>query len=315
MADPADKPDLLDNAPFGEVAPSSLPLATFVRLPQDTNFDLDLYTQTGLSARLDIHTVRTLEQHRSAIQQSISSFYSRRTITFALDAHLKRTPANAAVLDKIAAQEIKPLHKLVSTAHQMANSGIEQLVSLLSHAKIWENGTYSAELFQSTCGLLFDLFVLDQVHYAKKAISLDIKALSAMMSPANARTIALSAPIATWLDQENAVFSALAKGLSGDIFVASATSLYRYIKGTVSSDHTIVRGQKYTLIISLYMLLELCPACFPPADIPFLKKLVEATPNVPLYHEFYFNLIGAAPRMKILTSAVATFTAVQMDPA
>lgn len=283
--------DELQSLQLVDMAPNSAPQATFLRLPNETTYDHSLYLQTGMSATTDITQIRVIDECLEAIQRSISKFYCRRSIMEPLQKYLKATPENTAALVEIAKRYADPLVKVINDAMEQAQASSQKLFSILSAKNQWVAGQYSIELIVKVCELIFKLFVLDKLRSAKTAVIIDLEALSDIISKGSSATVVTSA-MTKWLKDPDSIEKALLDALRpipGDQMELVSHIFWKYIKEALAGE-PMLPEEKYALLVSLAILVKVCPRAFQMGEAAAVKNLFEQTPFVPLYHEFAFNI-------------------------
>ena len=288
-----------------DIAPNSVPQATFLRLPNDPCYEQGLYLPTDMTPTGNITEIHVLHERMDVLNTVISKFYSHRSIMEPLQDYVKENPSNAKDLAPIAKQYTDPLVKLVNEAMDQAHQCAQHLQQIFSNKEMWTNGHYSVELLEAVCETIFRLFVLDKLRSSKKAVAFDLTALNQMMIAGTASGVVTPA-MTKWLNDSDSIERDLLDALKlvpSDLMGISGQIFYRYIKETLSSESMMLPDSKYALLISLAVFMKVSPTTFSQTEANFVRQLFETTPYIPLYCEFAVNICEFVSKTELFKSS------------
>ncbi|OHS92974.1 hypothetical protein TRFO_12163 [Tritrichomonas foetus] len=296
-----------------DVSPSSVPQATFVRLPNETCFNHELYAHTNMTAVSNINDINRLQGFSKQLDLFISKFYTRRSIMAPVQKYLRDHPANPAVANKIAIAQAQPLVELLRNTIQTVIDSGKAIATIIQNAQQWNTGAYSEELLSNICRTIYRLFVLDKLHQAKRSIKADITGL-AQLSGSGANV--LNQNINSFLNNPDVIEKSLFEALrptQSDILQKVTGIFYNYIKVELQNENSVIAEHKYVLMISLAFFMKLCPLAIPPTELPAIKTVFETCPYIPLIHEYSMNIISYLQPLDIFKNHGITLTPQPID--
>ena len=297
-----------------ESSPNSVPQATFVRLPNETCFDHNLYSHTDSSAVSNLTEIRKLEQFHELLETSMSKFYSRRSIISAISKYIKNRQYDPQAASRIATAQAQPLIELLNQTIDTIMKSTEYLATLFNNSQLWGTGSYSEELIYAICVLIFKLFVLNKLSQAKNSIKNDLIGLAQLSGGgASFMNNSIKSFFGTPDVIENQMIESFRKTNQQNLVYVTSI-FYRFIKNAIQSQYSVIHDQKYVLLVSLAFLMKISPSSIPPAEVPSIKVFYDTCPYIPLYHEYSINIINYLSPLSLFKQPGCTFFPQPADP-
>lgn len=276
---------------------SSVPQSVLVSYPNETCFDHSLYNSFDLSATLDMRLIRKSQVICGDVDEVISKFYAKRSISPILQKYLPPSATNEKAISQMALPYITPMIATINRARDVCKEVGMHLHSILTQCTS-KPGCYSDSLFNSFCMVIFRLTCLDEVLNIKDSISSDLKCLASYLNEEDLKDIQKDlAEGSKWLDEPyrvwNQLFTVLKQASQID-FKKQISLIWTYLQMRLQQRSTTTPDLRFAMVSTVVFIV-----CFNAShvmvaqyDTDFLKAIVEGTPYIPLIHELSMNVLN-----------------------
>lgn len=258
--------DDINDFPITGTAPRSIPEITLIQQISQDNYNNFPGLTSNLPASMILTSISLIDKITKTMKKHISFIYQLRSKTRGLENEIKSKNIPFDKYSPIAQNMLNEMTSTLKSIKEDCEHTIQQISVILYYDDLYEKGSYSGELIDRICYLIFLLLSFGSLCPTRNALSDDFSILTSLTRDASNRTtLWINEDLVTirqWISSPNSIRNTIIdnfKKIANFDFQATKKIFFifwNHIKTATTEEKFIYADQETAYVVTLMLLID-----------------------------------------------------------